>query len=539
MSIDLAPLPLRVGWAAILFSADASTGAATASIQKLGISGPLGTISGDIDLQFDALGVSIPAFNAGGFPTKTASTPSTTAKYTFVSFGTDGFGLDWINGSASPVIGLFSSELADNTGGSSDKLQLRVRISGRELEEIRLDWGAEIGGRNLTLPGFGATLPKLRMISLIIHRDDAAESDLFRLALIGTVDPTTILSPASPDLELTSTFCWPLENDSRENLRDGNKQPSDKFVTLTVHPRTAISFVLFDIPLGKGSPPQYLAQLRKPMSTLESLESSTAITTAGGDVAVGILDPGDLTPIDIIPLSIGSASLKLEFGSNFTLPFLNIGDQSIPPTQSITLTAVHPTVDPVTLNIACTIDVLITIAQGETVTAQVDVIFDLRRMAFLIDRSQGLWLRMDQPKAIHVFDLAWTISPAAGTQIIPDSIKSDNPSGIQVNSAVFVITVQNGNYSLRLAPGATIEIEYDRATSPDQPIRFLVKEFALTPKGIDLVADVTNTPAKFNGLETQFQFKSGSIQIHESKVAGFTIAGSGPLPRGARRRRRR
>ena len=96
---------------------------------------------------------------------------------------------------------------------------------------------------------------------------------------------------------------------------------------------------------------------------------------------------------------------------------------------------------------------------------------------------------------------------------------------------MFILTTKNGNYSLRQAPGSTIELDYDRATSPDEPIVFLVNEFALTPKGVDLVAKVTKKPARLNGLETQFQFDSGVLQIREGNLKGFTITGHGPLPK--------
>ena len=100
------------------------------------------------------------------------------------------------------------------------------------------------------------------MISLVIHRDDVAESDLFRLALIMTVDLEGMLPTETRDIELTSTFCWPLEDDSRENLRDGAGKPSEDFVTLTLHPLVPISFVLFDIPLGKARPHSTLRNSR-------------------------------------------------------------------------------------------------------------------------------------------------------------------------------------------------------------------------------------------------------------------------------------
>ena len=146
MSVDLAPLPLRLGWTSVVLSADPTSGVATANVNGLGIVGPIGTISGSFDLQFDALGVTIPFAKdfPAGFP-KAGTTPPTPSPYMFISFGADGFGIDWTSGSAAPLIGLFSAELADKTQGSADEMKLRVRTSGRELEEIRLDWGEHQG----------------------------------------------------------------------------------------------------------------------------------------------------------------------------------------------------------------------------------------------------------------------------------------------------------------------------------------------------------------------------------------------------------
>ncbi len=144
--------------------------------------------------------------------------------------------------------------------------------------------------------------------------------------------------------------------------------------------------------------------------------------------------------------------------------------------------------------------------------------FDLTRMAFDVKADKGLRFALKDPYQADHLGLTWQI---AGNQKSP--VKPDDP---QIGDA-FILVMQHNNYQLRQAPGAEIIVSYTRATSEKQPIRFRVTEFALTPKGINMVACITDDPARLNGLETQFRFTEGVLKITENRIAGFTIAGTG------------
>lgn len=92
----------------------------------------------------------------------------------------------------------------------------------------------------------------------------------------------------------------------------------------------------------------------------------------------------------------------------------------------------------------------------------------------------------------------------------------------------FTLATKDYNYQVQQAEGATFEISYTRAS--DEPIVFAITGFALTSNGIGLTADVTDRPAKLNGLDTKFRFHGSRLEIKENRINDFTLSGSGPLP---------
>jgi hypothetical protein len=503
-----------VGWKAIDLSVD-SAGATTVHFQQLTLSGAAAEITGSFDVLFAGGTVTVVSihFDDPGLAS---------AALEYIELGPGCFGFDVTNCALRPLLHLVSPELDDGAPAASNILHLRIHTSAKQVNEVRLDWGAPTATRSLSLPGFSAALPAVQMISLLARRgveavDSGGQS---RLTLVVTLANNVTVT-------LLSNFCWPTDDGKRQILRDGQGNNSDALVQVSVKTNEPLSLVLCDLPLSGGDPPRYLRQLSAPLASLADQEAGAgAIDASGTGFIIGFADPCPDTTFDVIPLKGTSVTVSVVLGSDFTFPFLNQGTDQL---LTIDKSSSHFKVDPVTLAISCDLAIKITIF-SVTLNARVALEFDLQGMTFKVNQDQGLWLSMaEQP--LVILDLKWTFTPSSAIQVIPGSVTDDNLGGVRVPSVGFVLVVKRGNYSLRLAPGAVITIEYSRATLPDEPIVFRATEFALTPKGIDLVALVTDTPARFNGLETQFTFSSGALQIHESRLAGFTIAGTGALPK--------
>ncbi len=515
-SISLAPLPIRAGWKAIEVGI-ATDGVATVHVEQFVLEGIGSKVGGSFDLVFSVAGgvdVQNPVFDGlNNLP-----------NLSYKGLGPGCFGFDWKNCPATPLLRLVSTELNDPTSAAGNSFHLRINAPGGRLREVRLDWDAGAAVREIDLPGFGVSLPAPRMVSLIALRPDevGVHSESTRVTLAATFE-------AGAKVQAFSTFSWPVGDTDREKFRDGTGKPSDKLITVTATAKNPVSLVLVDLPLEPGgSPPRFVQQLATPLGTFGDQEASGGVDD-GGDLVRALFDSSPATPMNLIGLSAKDWSLSLDidptFADGITLPFLNQGGS-----QFLKLKVKKTQSDPNTLALSCAVEVNLSIGDALTFSSQVRLGFNLERMAFEVDHDQGLWLTMDKAQTGSFLGLTWSITPSPNEQVIPGSVGPGNLGGTKVKNAAFVLVTKNRNYELRQAPGSVIEIRYDRATTPDEPIIFRVSEFALTPRGVDLKAEVTDTPARFNGLETQFRFTSGTLQLHESRLAGFTIAGSGPLP---------
>lgn len=504
-TFDLAPLPLRIGWKAIEIAPVPSDSGILVTIRDLTVSGLHSEFTGTIvfKLKTDAIRIDSVSFPTLG----TISAP------VFKSFDPGRFGFDWNGSPLTPLLKLFSAEIDDAAAAASNSLSLRIRASRAGLEEIRLDWGMAAGNRDLEVPGFNVTFPNSRLFSLIARRD--LETDAYRLTLVSTFDPGVI--------HANSTFCWPLSTEQREILKDGKGAGSGSFVSLAVTALQRLSVVICDLPLGNAGKPRFLQRLSEPLIPFTASEAEP-----GDDGDVVSISNSD-SSLELLPLTREVVSLDLSFGASggspFTLPFLNSTNDQ----QLIQVVAGTKTIDPQTLAISCVLKIKITLG-SEFVETETTVRFNPERMAFSIDHDQGLWLSLSSEKPMTFLGLNWTFVPSKTEQIITGSITPDNLNGTRVSNAMFVLTTKDGNYALRQAPGSEIRVAYKRATMGDKGIVFRISDFGLGPKGLDVTAEITDEPAKFNGLETEFRFTHGVLIVHENRVAGFTIEGTGPLP---------
>ena len=500
--------PLRIPALAVELAITAD-GTVTLHVEQLQIEGVGGDFGGTFDLEF----------KGGNVTVKNASFPGlgaiTGLAYKELTPGC--FGFDWQSSPVDSLFSLVSTEFADSSGANDNAVQLRVHAPGGQIDEVRLDWSAAFATRTFEVPGFRVTLPPPRMLSLVARRpvENTDDGGVNRLTLAATFDP-------GPAAIAESTFSWPLSDSDREMLRDGNGTDSNALIRFTATPQNPVSLVLFDLPLAPDGPPRFLQQLKVPLGTLADQETNAGADD-GADFVKGLFDACPTSPIELTGLkdkSVGGDwTFDFAFNAPYVFPFLNFGN------QFLQVTLINKSIDPSTAKIACTLQVVVQITDSLVVTTQARVSFDPSRMAFEVDHDKGLWL-LDNTGADTkrtFLGLTWTLQPTAQDQTLPDG--TFVPKG-----AIFNLASKNSNYQVRQAPGSIIEISYDRATMPGESIIFRLSDFALTPKGVDLKAEITDKPARFNGLETQFKFTSGVLQVHENRVTGFTITGSGPLP---------
>ena len=150
--------------------------------------------------------------------------------------------------------------------------------------------------------------------------------------------------------------------------------------------------------------------------------------------------------------------------------------------------------------------------------SNLDVAFNWERFALKVNHDKGLKMLSDQEEleSQEHLGLVWRLKG-----------KKDVEEG-KAKFHYFTLVTKDYNYQVQMAQGATFELDYTRASK--EPITFIVSDFVLGPKGVDLTAQVSDRPARLNGIDTRFTFHGSSLTIKENKIQDFTLAGSGPLP---------
>ncbi|MEV4253319.1 hypothetical protein AB0J52_09125, partial [Spirillospora sp. NPDC049652] len=403
--------------------------------------------------------------------------------------------LQWKEGALSRLLGQFVPNLGDRSPAGEQDVTLRLIIGADGLEEARLDWQAASPGATFALPGLSVNVPASSRFSLLLMRQGAG---LGRAAFVVT------LTGADP-VTAGSTFAWGRDGD-RELHNDEPPQPPDKplfAVTLTPAdgPR---SLVLLDVTLGAPTLPGFFRQLTTPVPPLDLNDPASLCKPV-------VFDAADLGTGWTARLSV-----NLDAGGGFTLPFLKQGQGG--DSQFLQLYTTTPLTG-----------LPITLPQGEVgfdIGVRVRVLsisfdllcrltFDLGTFALKVDHDQGIALRSTQPEREFpdLFGMRWRFR---GKDLGDKTFH------------YFTLATKDYHYQLQQPDGAVLELDFTRAS--EEPITFSVREFALTPKGVNLTATVTDRPARLNGLRTRFRFTDSGFSIRENRIADFTLAGSGPLP---------
>ncbi|TDD58761.1 hypothetical protein E1263_17775 [Kribbella antibiotica] len=391
--------------------------------------------------------------------------------------------LQW-KGGLNALLGKLVPNLGDRSPAGDQQITLRM-IIGDGLEEVRVDWQAAAPGASFSLPGLSVNVPA---------------SGRFSLLLMGTRAAFVVTLTGNDPLTAGSTFAWGRDGD-RELHNDEPPQPPDKplFSVSLKPPGGSRSLVLLDVELGSPKLPGFFQELGTPIPPLD-LEDCTPT----------VYDPADLTPGWTAQLSV-----NLDSG-DFTLPFLKQGNadngQFLQLYTDTPLTGLPITLPQgeVSFDIGMRLKVL-----SLSFDLLCRLTFDLSTFALKVDHEQGIQLRSKEAEREfpELFGMRWRFK---GKDLGDKTFH------------YFTIATKNYHYQIQQPDGAVLELDFTRAS--EEPITFSVKDFALTPKGVNLAATVTDRPARLNGLRTRFRFTDSGFTIRENRIADFTLAGSGPLP---------
>jgi hypothetical protein len=360
-------------------------------------------------------------------------------------------------------------------------------------QEIRLDWEFKPNARILTLPGVTVTTPESIKFSLVFYKDDLNKNNLNLLSLVMTW--------TSGSLNVASNFAWTRDT-QRELQNDIIPQVSPLFeISLTPPDQTPsqpVSLVLARFNTDDLTKlPHFFYQLDSAIQPLVFADVENSLKQSTNLSFLRRFKNG------------WKGNFKLNVDNSFTFPFLNNDSQfiKIKPRGNLEFT-------PPEIKLIVDVEIKIGNLSFETFF---EFDFDWEKFALRVDHSKGIDLfsktEIFTPK--EYLGLVWRFK---GKYIDKDKYH------------FFTLATQDFNYQLQLAPGAEIEIDFSRATKANEPITFLIRDFALTPKGLNLEAIVTDRPATLNGIDTQFRFNGSSFRIVENNIQDFTLMGAGPLP---------
>jgi hypothetical protein len=340
------------------------------------------------------------------------------------------------------------------------------------LRQIRLDWTND-SLREITLAGPRVMLPASTALSLVLDATDSARPTL---SLLMTVE-------SGQRIECRSGFAWERGGD-----RELQAAPSGADVfEFSAAARQRSTVLLTQIVLNEAGLPKFLQQLRAPLAAAPA--ALALVPLAANDWTVALAQPAGAFQFPFLQVA-GSQFIQLE-SSSFTVPdFVN-----------------HTVSGEMTFSVKA----------GGLSFGQLRAVlrFNWETFALSFDHGAGIVLRGPRPSEQAHLGLSWRMeTDAAGTDAFD----------------WFVLATENFHYQLQLAPQARFVIEYSQATKEGEPIRFVCRNFALTERGISLSAEVTDDPARLNGINTRFSFHGTRLELVENAIQDFTLMGSGPLP---------
>ncbi|HYE17542.1 MAG TPA: hypothetical protein VEA69_03805 [Tepidisphaeraceae bacterium] len=533
-SVELPGLPIRFGCERILIDVDADLARARAAVlvtvDRFRLDGVGGSLTGTITVVADPT-TGEQAIDPAR--TKIDQFEGAIPDLRFRTLDPGVFGFDWRKASPGALLALFGHDLpAPKVEVDTDEFRLRVHGGPGGVDEIRLDWVLGDNARELPLPGVTVGVDAPDMLTFLLRRDSADGDDDGRPVRL------TGIATFPPDKGLTIRTSFALPNfggdadAEREVMRDA-KGTDEPALSIKATAKHRLSVAVFDFPVGPGrGKPRYFQKVTPALTPLsvQETEAGAEVPTGVGDefdFVKGLFEPAARTPVRLGKVAIDGDAKDVDIAlatglDQVRLPALHVPGGREAQWLDVRVTNVALGKDPDSGDPAVVCDVDVTVSIGSMkFTGQIHPVFDLERMAFKVKADEGIRIGLGKLVEDEQFlGLSWTFEDAPA----PD------PNSKKLEPAAFVLVVKDRNFQLRQVPGATITVAYDRATMPGDRILFTVRDFALTPNGIDASAEIRPDPARLNGLETQFQFTGGSFRVDGNRIRAFSIEGSGPLP---------
>jgi hypothetical protein len=479
----LTPLPIRWGWDAILVSVINAN--VKVVVRGLCLKSSEGDNALRCDLLVEYVGAGTPTIaisNAQGF---------TASSLHFRRFSAQCFGIDGEASGLARFTRLFCDEL-DQLGlsNSTTPFQLRVHHEGKQLVDLRLDWTPNTTGAIVVpLPGFElelAAAPRFTFVATPGASNGKKQAVALGMSLA-----------ASSEVAIRTTFGWPLDEDRQERAPNA---ASDSLLQLKFELTKALSVALFRFPLpGAAVHPEFMRKFRTPLSPLANECPEV-----------------DLETTSFVPDDVENISLELSPAQPIRFPFLNNTGGEHQQFVEITQIALDPAGSKFP-RIATKVSLLLKLGTLQ-LTPQLEIALNIERMSFDIQVANGISILLPAPST-------------GGTPSVKSSFLGlEMEFEANASREILVLALDRRNYAIRQASGSKITIRHDKTTMPGDKLEFGVTDFAITPKGLDLTASILDRPARLNGLETQFRFTEGLLQIRENRAVGFAIGGTGPLP---------
>jgi hypothetical protein len=381
--------------------------------------------------------------------------------------------------------------LTDTSEPAVHEISLRV-VLGEPIQELRLDWTIEGIDRTKQLPGIQLIVPAQVRVSVLLG---GAGRPFSQLAVALTFEQ-------GAELVALSSFAW-LRGEDREVLSGESEAPA---LELRARALRKSTLVLLDWDVEAGKLPKFFRQLASPMAPFNWSAPETL---------------AQLTPFAPIPLRDEDWYFVVHVNLE-TLPFLRGGEGD--DSQFLQLDPARTTYEVRIPEHVIRVDLGLTANIGPMrLETGIPLEFDWETFAFTVPHELGLAIlttqEILQPPEPHL-GLTWRFKGVPA--------KDRTGAVIPGRYHLFTLTTKDHNYSILQAPDALFEVEYTQLSS--EGIGFSIADFALTPKGISLTAEVIDRPATLNGLDTRFRFADTQIVIVENRIANFTLKGSGPLP---------
>jgi hypothetical protein len=409
-----------------------------------------------------------------------------------------GLALRWTQPQLNEWLRRISPALVDKSAPEDSQMTARILFDGATLQEIRVDW-TMASPRTLALPGINVVTPVNLLFTLLFG---GAGRQISETALVVTLPNKDL------PITLSSQFAWGRDNE-RELQNNRTPTTDDPFITVELTNGEALSLALLDIDLGLDDLPGFFQEFETPLVPLDFSQAEMLFQPTAANL-VRLQDHW-------------KGTLQLNADA-FRMPFLEQNESNARANQFEQWLQIKPRDGKTQFDInfdegeiALPFDIIVRFGPVQF-TGDVVFGFNWETMSLSVDHESGISIATDAPtygSDVAHLGLYWRLRGA------PLDEGSDRYE-------YFRVVTKDYNYQIQMAQGAAFELEYREIS--DEPIVFLISDFVLSPNGINLTAEVSDRPARLNGIDTRFRFSGSRLEIKENTVKDLTLAGSGPLP---------